>query len=108
MECGRKRFNTTAQVYVKPLEFVTCLARFTYFTESVAGNDFENDLRKIPWYYTVDFQVNVAFTRYFTIFGAIENATDENYAAFAYKSGTDLSFYPNAGRTFKIGINIKL
>lgn len=101
-------FNTTAQVYVKPLEFVTCLARFTYFTESVAGNDFENDLRKIPWYYTVDFQVNVAFTRYFTIFGAIENATDENYAAFAYKSGTDLSFYPNAGRTFKIGINIKL
>lgn len=101
-------FNVTGQAYVKPLEFVTLLARVTYFAKSVGGNDYANELRDIPSYYTVDFQVNLAFSRYFTIFGAIENATNETYAAFAYRSGGDLSFYPSAGRTLKIGINIRL
>lgn len=101
-------FNGSAQVYVKPLEFVTCIARATYFSSSVMGNDYANTERSIPSYYTIDFQVNVAFTKYFTIFGALENATNENYAAFAYKAGSGGAFYPNAGRTFKIGINIKL
>jgi outer membrane receptor protein involved in Fe transport len=98
------RFNGTFQVYAKPLEYITILARATYFSNSVMGNDYDNTMRKIPSYYTLDFQVNINPTKYFTIFGAIENATDENYASYGYAG----SFYPSIGRVLKIGINIKL
>ena len=63
-----------------------------------------NTMRGIPSYYTLDFQVNINPTRYFTAFGAIENATNENYCAYGYAG----SYYPSIGRVLKIGINIKL
>ena len=68
------------------------------------GNDYDNNERRIPTYYTLDFQANYSPTKNITIFAAVENVTDENYATFAY-SGL---FYPSLGRVFKIGVNIKL
>jgi len=98
-------FNGVLTVYAKPLENVTTLLRTTYFSSQVMGNDNSNTSNhRIPSYCTLDFQVNLTLTRHITMFGAIENITDETYAAFAYNG----SFYPNAGRTLKIGVNIKL
>jgi len=98
-------FNGTLTVYAKPLENVTTLLRTTYFSSQTMGNDNANtSKRRIPSYTTLDFQVNIMLTKEVSIFGAVENILDETYAAFAYNS----SFYPNAGRTLKIGINIKL
>ena len=97
-------FNATLQVYVKPLEYITLISRATYFAHSVMGNDYANTMRGIPSYYTLDFQVNINPTKYFTVFGAIENATNENYCAYGYAG----SYYPSIGRVLKIGINIKL
>ncbi len=97
-------FNCSFQVYVKPLKDLKILSRITYFTCSVMGNDYDNNERRIPAYYTLDFQANYSPTKNITIFVAVENATDENYATFAY-SGL---FYPSLGRVFKIGVNIKL
>lgn len=97
--------NLSATLSAKPIEYVTILGRVNFFSSQTMGNDFENTSRRIPSYCTLDVQVNIEPCEHFFIFGAIENITDENYAAFAYKGS---GYYPNAGRTFKIGINLKL
>ena len=97
-------FNGSIQAYIKPLENLKLLSRITYSTNSVMGNDYDNNEQRIPSYYTLDIQVNYSPIENITIFSAVDNITNENYAMFGY-SGV---FYPNLGRTFKFGINIKL
>ncbi len=96
-------FSGTASVYVKPMPWLRLSVRGTFFDSQFQGNDFSNSRRNIPSYALMDLQANIRFCEYASMYVACENVTDENYAAFAYGG----LFYPNAGRTFKVGLNLK-
>ncbi len=89
-------------LYVKPLEYVTFTAQINYCSKQYEGNDFANKEPQMPSYLTVDFRANITLTRNVSVYGALENAFDENYAAMAFSG----AYYPSIGRMFKIGLQI--
>ena len=96
-------YRGTASVYVRPLEWITLSARATVLSEQYVGSDYTNSVAKIPAYALFDFQADFNFSRYGSVFFAIENAFDKQYISCAWSSG----YYPGMGRMLKAGLNIR-
>lgn len=96
-------FSGTAGITLKPVEGLELTARGNWSMPQTMGNDFANSMRRIPGFATFDLLASYRICKYAAVFGAIENVFNENYAVFAYNG----SYYPCAGRVFKMGISLK-
>ncbi|MBO6102905.1 MAG: TonB-dependent receptor, partial [Opitutales bacterium] len=96
-------FHGSAAVYAKPFEWLRLIARVNFSDSQYEGNDWANTARKIPSYYTFDFQANFQYTKYFSAFVSVENAFDEKYISCGWSG----AYYPAMGRMIKAGINLK-
>ena len=96
-------FYGNISAYLRPLEWITISARLNFMSEQRVGSDYSNLIEKIPAYALADFQINFNFSRYGSLFLAVENAFDKRYISCAWASG----YYPGMGRMMKIGVNLK-
>jgi len=100
-------FHGVVAAYVKPLEWVTFTVRGNFFDEQFSGSDFGNEFKKIPAYATLDFQADIRFCRYGSVFFAIENALDKKYVGMAFASAWGDTVHPGIGRTLKAGLRFQ-
>ena len=89
--------------WVKPVQSLRIQMHCRYLDEQVQGNDFENDLRRIPAYYLANASLHWDAGENLDLIAGINNLFDKAYAATAYSGG----FYPGSGRqaylTLKMG-----
>lgn len=87
----------------KPVQKLSLVARYSYTSEQLQGNDFTGNLPRIPSYQLVDLLARYEIRDWMSIFVGIDNLFDENYFSVAFIG----SYYPANGRTFKTGITAR-
>ncbi len=77
-------------------------ALYRYTAAMWHGNDYSNSRKRVPGYGLWDTTARYKIQDWLTVFGSVENVFDKHYIATAYSS----TYYPGAGRTFKVGAEI--
>ena len=77
-----------------------------YVGEQYSGGDYDNSLNTLDDYWLLDLYVH--YTPRFIpgkldLYFGIENLLDQLYASSGYDYGTYVAYYPEAGRTWKVG-----
>ncbi len=100
----------TNQIWVKPVDYVKIALVYTWTDSQYLGNDNANTSQKLSSYGVFDIRAQVKIYDNVRIFAAVENIFDENYATYAYAGTppwTTNQYYPSAGRTFRLGLEIR-
>ncbi len=91
--------------WIAPTDWLRLTLLYTYVSDQYQGGDEENGVfRKMDAYGLLGFRANIEMSERMQLLVAIDNLTDELYASSAYSGG----FYPGAGRSFRVGLDVEL
>jgi iron complex outermembrane receptor protein len=89
--------------WVDPLDAIRFRLSWSYVSAQYQGNDDANANQKLAAYDLLNFQALIRFSDNTHLIVSIDNLLDETYATSAY-SGV---YYPGAGRSFRMGLNLE-
>ncbi len=95
--------NGICSAWVDPADFLRLTAELSYVSEQYQGGDTANELRKMDDYALFGLRANFRLSNAADLILSIDNVTDAVYASSAYYGG----FYPGAGRSFRVGFNLR-
>ncbi|MDF7808994.1 TonB-dependent receptor [Pontiellaceae bacterium B12219] len=89
--------------WVDPLDAIRFTLSWSYVAAQYQGSDDANVNQKMAAYDLLNFQALIRLADYARMIVTIDNLMDETYASTAYSG----AYYPGAGRSFRVGLNLE-
>ncbi|MDQ8195004.1 TonB-dependent receptor [Coraliomargarita sp. SDUM461004] len=96
------KFNSVSQAWFQPFKPLRVSLVMNYMGDRYVGNDYENSGERLPAYVTYDTQIAYELKQFCKLFLRVNNLLDHQYVSSAYQGG----YYPAAGRSFVVGMNV--
>lgn len=101
------QFITSTMLWVRPVKQFRFDVNFQWASTQYMGSDFANSQAMIHDTWNLDLTANVFVNDRLSVFGAVENVTNElNYIAYDYGYGTH-AYYPGIGRVYRCGVKFR-
>ena len=91
-------------VWVELTEGIRLTGTYQYVGEQYRGNDDANTMEKMDPYGLIGFGMNAEVGDHVTMVVSVDNLLDETYAETIYGA----AYYPGAGRSFRVGMEVEL